>query len=76
MSKTPKFEKRHFEYLAEILQTINLVNKYAESNKLTTDFVNNINKVYIDYFAKKLALTNDNFDQEKFVEACSNEQRT
>jgi hypothetical protein len=73
MSKTPKFEKRHFEYLAEILQTINLVNKYAESNKLTTDFVKNINKIYIDYFAKKLALTNDNFDQEKFVEACTNE---
>lgn len=73
MSKTPKFEKRHFEYLAEILQTINLVNKYADSSKLTTDFVQNINKIYIDYFAKKLALTNDNFDQEKFVEACSNE---
>lgn len=76
MSKTPKFEKRHFEYLAEILLTINLVNKYADSSKLTTDFVRNINKIYIDYFAKKLALTNDNFDQEKFVEACLNEQRT
>ena len=45
MSKTPKFEKRHFEYLAEILLTINLVNKYADSSKLTTDFVKNINEI-------------------------------
>jgi hypothetical protein len=70
MSKTPKFEKRHFEYLAEILQTINLVNKYAEPKSITTDFLKNINVIYIDYFAKKLALTNDNFDIDKFKEAC------
>ena len=71
MSKTPKFEKRHFEYLAEILQNINLVNNYAESTSITTDFVKNINLIYIDYFAKKLALTNDNFDIDKFKEACN-----
>lgn len=70
MSKTPKFEKRHFEYLAEILKNINAVNNYAKSSTITTDFVNNINVIYIDYFAKKLALTNDNFDIDKFKEAC------
>jgi len=70
MTKTPKFEKRHFEYLAEIFKAINKVNELSRAETPTTDFVNNINVIYIDYFAKKLALTNDNFDMDKFKEAC------
>ena len=57
--KTPKFEKRHFEYLAQIL---------IEIDKMDFDEMPNPKAVVITTFIEYLAQTNENFDADKFRE--------
>tara|TARA_S200002703_G_scaffold159724_2_gene174321 strand:+ start:311 stop:502 length:192 start_codon:yes stop_codon:yes gene_type:complete len=56
---TPKFEKRHFEYLGRILIEIDLMN---------FDEMPNPKAVVITTFIEYLAQTNKNFDADKFRE--------
>ena len=76
MSKTPKFEKRHFEFLAIILKTIDSVGIEANIGTPSKNLLEGINKAYVKYFASRLEETNPNFDKEKFMEACINDQRS
>ena len=59
MSKTPKFEKRHFEYLALIIKEIETMN---EEN------IPNFKKAVIDTIIVKLKDTNEQFNEDKFRE--------
>lgn len=59
MSKTPKFEKRHFEYLALIIKEIEAMN---EEN------IPNFKKAVIDTIIVRLKDTNEQFNEDKFRE--------
>tara|TARA_R100001460_G_scaffold26146_1_gene52801 strand:+ start:18759 stop:18950 length:192 start_codon:yes stop_codon:yes gene_type:complete len=57
--KTPKFEKRHFEYLARIL---------IEIDSMNFDEMPNPKAQVITTFIEYLKETNANFDADKFRE--------
>ena len=56
---TPKFEKRHFEYLAFIIKEIEAMN---EEN------IPNFKKAVIDTIIVRLKDTNEHFNEDKFRE--------
>jgi len=60
MSKAPKFEKRHFEYLARIL---------IEIDSMNFDEMPNPKSQVIHTFIERLKGTNENFNADKFKEA-------
>jgi len=59
MSKIPKFEKRHFEYLATIIKEIEAMN---EEN------IPNFKSAVIDTIIIRLKDTNEQFNEDKFRE--------
>ena len=59
MSKTPKFEKRQFEYLALVIKEIEAMN---EEN------IPNFKKAVIDTIIIRLKDTNEHFNEDKFRE--------
>ena len=59
MSKAPKFEKRHFEYLARIL---------VEIDSMNFDEMSNPKSQVINTFIEYLKGTNEKFDSDKFRE--------
>lgn len=59
MSKIPKFEKRHFEYLATILVEIDSMNFEEMANPKSQ---------VIHTFIERLKGTNEKFDSDKFRE--------
>ena len=59
MSKAPKFEKRHFEYLARIL---------IEIDSMNFDEMPNPKSQVINTFIEYLKGTNEKFDSDKFKE--------
>ena len=52
-----KFQRRHFEFIANMISELN--------GSWFTD-----KKEFVEIIADKLAITNDNFDHVKFVNAC------
>jgi len=59
MNKIPKFEKRHFEYLATIIKEIESMN---EEN------IPNFKSAVIDTIIIRLKDTNEQFNEDKFRE--------
>lgn len=62
MSKTPKFEKRHLEYIADVIRDYTLLCDQSYS-----DPASRITHMKY-YFADKLEETNPKFNKDKFLE--------
>lgn len=80
-TKIPKFEKRHFEYIALIFLCLDVVGSELIKNEFTDDKQlqdnwKTVQKIFIQIFADQLEPTNPNFNKEIFMEACKYDERT
>lgn len=78
-TKIPKFEKRHFEYIALIFLCSDIAGSEIIKNEFKNDeqLIKNwktMQKIFVQIFADQLELTNTNFNKDKFMEECKYEQ--
>lgn len=79
--KIPKFEKRHFEYIALIFLCLDQVGsqlikaEFGDKKELQDNW-QTVQKIFIQIFADQLEPTNPNFNKEMFMEACKYAERT
>ena len=70
--KNPILQKRHYEFIADILKEINehklYTIDYKESEDNETDVLEEANSLLIKIFADKFAESNPVFDKKKFLD--------
>ena len=70
--KNPILQKRHYEFIADILKEINehklYTIDYKKSEDNETDVLEEANSLLIKIFADKFAESNPLFDKQKFLD--------
>lgn len=56
----PKMQRAHFQLIADVVSEFDFVKEYQDG----------VRQSLAEEFAKRLALTNDSFDRDRFIRAC------